>query len=160
MSESAPALIVAAAVVLARVTLSRPEPILMVPALAAMVAVSAPEPRVTFSRFEKLIEPNVPALAVETFRLWSALLVEVRVSVPAPVLRVAGSEPLRLVSLIVTASLPTLRLLIPAELKTVVTSAAVPEIELMALALMVTVVLPSRVLRAAAVAEESATVIV
>ena len=158
MSASAPALIVAAAVVLARVTISRPAPILMVPALAAMVAVSAPEPRVTFSRFEKLIEPNVPALAVETFRLWSAVLVEVKVSVPAPILSAVGSEPLRLVSLIVTASLPTLRLLIPAELKAVVTSAAVPDIASTALALMATVVLPSSVLRSAALTEESLTV--
>ena len=81
-------------------------------------------------------------------------------SVPNPVSRVVGAEPLMLVSLIVTASLPTLRLLMPVELKAVVTSAAVPEIASTAFALSATVVLPSSVLRAAAVTEESATVIV
>ena len=125
---------------------------------AAIVAVSAPAPRVKFSRFEKAIEPRLPAFASERLRLWSAVLVDVRLSVPTPVLRAVGSEPLRVVSLIVTESLPTLRLLIPAELKAVVTSAAVPEMALTALALTATVVLPSRVLRAAAETEESATV--
>ena len=80
-----------------------------------------------------------------------------RVSVPAPVSSPVGSDPPRVVSLIVTESFPTFRLLIPAELNAVVTSAAVPEIALIALALTAIVVLPSRVLRAVASTEVSVT---
>jgi len=123
----------------------------------AMVAVSAPEPRVTFSRFEKAIDPRVPEFAAETLRV-SAVVVEVRESVPVPVFSAVGSDPLRVVELIVTESSPTFRLLIPAELNAVVTSAAVPEIALIASALTARVVWPSRVLSAAALTDESPTV--
>ena len=51
-----------------------------------MVAVSLPAPRVTFSRFVKAMEPRVPALAPETLRI-SAVVVDVRESVPLPALR-------------------------------------------------------------------------
>ena len=87
-----------------------------------------------------------------------AILVDVSVSVPTPVSSAVGSDPVMLVSLIVTASFPTFKLLIPFELKAIVISAAVPDIELTALVLIATVVLPSRVFRAAAVTEESVTV--
>ena len=79
-------------------------------------------------------------------------------SVPAPVSSAVGSDPPRVESLIVIESFPTFRLLIPAELNAVVTSAPVPEIALIALALTATVVLPSRMLRSAALTEESPTV--
>lgn len=60
----------------------------------AMVAVSAPEPRVTFSRFEKVmepVEPRLPELAPETLKV-SAVVVEVRESLPEPASRIRDGE--------------------------------------------------------------------
>ena len=88
------------------------------------------------------------------------MLVDDRVSVPAPVSSAVGSDPLMVVSLTVTESFPTLRLLIPVELNAVVTSDAVPEIELILFALIEIVVLLSRVLSAAALTDESVTAMV
>jgi hypothetical protein len=102
----------------------------------AMVAVSAPEPRVTFSRFEKAMDPRVPAFAVETLRV-SAVVVDVRESVPSPVLRV------RAVALLLTVmeSSPA-RVLIVSKLEIAVPS-TVPTAE----ALMVRLLLEALVLR-------------
>ena len=88
----------------------------------AMVAVSAPAPRVTFSRLEKAIEPRLPLLAPETFRV-SAVVVEVRESVPSPVLSVSAVALL----LTVTESSPA-RVLIVSKPLTVrlVSSVVVP----------------------------------
>ena len=68
----------------------------------AMVEVSSPVPRVTFSRLEKAIEPRVPLFVAETARV-SAVVADVRESVPSPVLRV------RAVALLLTVmeSLPS-----------------------------------------------------
>ena len=73
---------VGAIVLLLRLTVSSPTPILMVLIAAEMVAVSAPEPRATFSRFENVIEPSVPELAAETLSSLALVTVETRVSLP------------------------------------------------------------------------------
>ena len=87
-----------------------------------------------------------------------AILVDVRLSMPAPGLSAVGSDPLKVVLLTIIELLPAFRLLIPVELNAVVTSAAAPEIEPTDVALMVPVVMASRELRADAVAEVSVTV--
>ena len=106
------------------------------------------------------MDPRAPESAAEIARTCATELDEFRESFPSPVLREAELVPPTPVSLIATESFPALRSLIPAELNAVVTSAAVPETKLMALALIAMVVLPSRVLRASPLTDESLTVMV
>ena len=51
-----------------------------------MLALSLPSPKVTFSRFEKAMEPNTPELAPDIPSV--VVAVELSVSLPLPVLRV------------------------------------------------------------------------
>ena len=74
-----------------------------------------------FSRFEKVMDPSVPESESKIESACANELVELRESVPEPALRDVGSDPLRVVSLIVIESSPMFRLLIPAELNVVVT---------------------------------------
>ena len=109
---------------------------------AAIVAVSAPAPRVTFSRFEKLIEPRLPLFAPETVRV-SAVVVEVRESLPIPVLRV---RPVALL-LTVTASSPESALIVPtAPALSVIESLPAPMFRVPVLEAMVAVSTPSSIL--------------
>ena len=81
------------AIVLFRLTMSFPAPMLRLPMSAETVAVSALAPRVTFSRFEKAMEPRVPVLVPETLRVSAVVVeVEVRESVPPPALRFSVVE--------------------------------------------------------------------
>ena len=119
---------------------------------AAIVAVSAPAPRVTFSRFEKPIEPRLPLFAPETVRV-SAVVVEVRESMPLPVLRV---RPVALL-LTVTASSPESVLIVPAApLLRVIESLPEPMLRVPVLAAMVAVSTPPSILNVSKLEKEAA----